>query len=285
MTFSVILRGTVAGLLVWPAAAFSQAFYFEATTTNRAPGIGGGNQEMRVHASIDGANARVEFVESGGNPLFAEGGYMLTNDAGATIYLVDPNEQEFMTFDLDEFFGMAGNLMNAMGGVVDMTVADVSSEQLVQEPGGELLGYATTHYAYRMAYTISLNVLGFARSMRTETTTDVWCTDELTAAGFRIWLRPDRLRTGIEELDELISQQAQMVDCMPLRTVSVSSTQGQGESTSETVVTLLREEPGFDTGVFALPQGYTETSLADRMPADFELPEGVELPEGFPFGR
>ncbi|HMB72242.1 MAG TPA: hypothetical protein VKQ06_01625 [Gammaproteobacteria bacterium] len=284
-TIEFVCRGVACVLLVWPAAAFSQAFYYEATTTNSAPGIGGGNEVMRVNASVDGDNARVEFVESGGNSMFAEGGYLLTNDAGGTIYMVNPAEQEYMTFDLDALFGLAGNLMGAMGGIMEMSFEDVSSEQLTEQPGGELLGYATTHYAWATAYTMTMRVAGFGRSMRTESTTEVWCTDELSAAGFRVWLRPDRMRTGNAELDELMAAPEELTDCMPLRAVTTSSTQGQGESSSETVVTLLREEPGFEAGLFELPAGYTQTSLTDQLPGGFELPEGVELPEGFPFGR
>lgn len=285
MNSTIFFPASIAALLVWPAAGFSQSFYYEATTTNRASGFGGGDQVMRVHAWIDGEKARVEFVESGGNDLFAEGGYLLTEDAGGTVYLVNPAEQEYMTFDLDALFGVLGNVMSAMGGIMEMSFEDVSSEQLAEEPGGELLGYPTTHHVWQTAYTMRMSVAGFGRSMRTEATTEVWCTDELSAAGFRVWLRPDRMRTGNEELDRLFAQSAQMTDCMPLRSMTVSSTQGQGESTTETVVTLLREEPAMVASVFELPADYTETSLADQMPGGFELPAGVELPEGFPFGR
>jgi hypothetical protein len=43
-------------------------------------------------------------------------------------------------------------------------------------------------------------------------------------------------------------------------------------------VTTLREESSFDPELFAVPEGYTETSIMDQ------IPEGVELPEGFSFG-
>ena len=200
------IRGYVIGIglcvaLGWPVVASSQAYYYEADTTNRAPGLGRGGQVMRVSASVDGANARVEFIESDDDSLFAEGGYLLTNDGGGTVYLVNPAEQEYMTFDLDALFGLAGSLMSAMGGVMDMSFEDVTTEQLEQEPGGELLGYPTTHYVYRSAYTMIITVMGFRRTMRTESTTEIWCTDQLSAAGFRVWLRPDRMRTGNEELD------------------------------------------------------------------------------------
>ncbi len=268
----------VIALLASPVPAFS-AVYYEMTTSSESPGFGG-NQEMELHSYIDGDNGRIEFVSSGGNPIYAEGGYMLTRDAGSTIYLVNPAEKTYIALDLDAMLGMAGSMMNAMGGVVEMSFDNVSSENLGEEDGGELLGYPTTRYAFRTAYDMNMKVMGFNRSSHTETTTEVWCTEEVSSSGFNIWLRPDRMRTGNEELDELISQQLQMPDCLPLRIVSVSAADGQrGEARSETIVTTLREESGFEPELFALPADYTETTIMDQ------LPEDVELPQGFPFGN
>jgi hypothetical protein len=235
---------------------------------------------MVMRTYIDGENGRIEFVSTQGNPLYAEGGYMLTHDAGSTIYLVNPAEMTYILLDLDAMLGMAGNMMNAMGGVMEMSFDNVTSENLGQEPGGELLGYPTTRYAWHTAYDMNMKVMGFTRKSHSETTTEVWCTDQLGSAGFNIWLRPDRMRTGNEALDELISQQLQLPECLPLRIVSTSTADGQrGESRSQTVVTTLREEPALDAELFVLPADFTETTLLDQ------LPEGVELPQGFPFGN
>jgi len=269
---------TVFALSGGPVTGFA-AVYYEMTTSSETPGLGG-DQEMVMRTYIDGENGRIEFVSTQGNPLLAEGGYMLTHDAGSTIYLVNPEEKTWIALDLDGMLGMAGNMMNAMGGVVEMSFDNVASEDLGQEPGGELLGYPTTRYAWHTAYDMSIKVMGFNRTSHSETTTEVWCTNELSSAGFNIWLRPDRMRTGNEELDELISQQLQLPECLPLRIVSTSTADGQrGESRSETLVTTLRQEPGFDAGLFALPADYTETTIMDQ------LPEDVELPPGFPFGN
>jgi len=261
-----------------PVTGFA-AVYYEMTTSSESPGPGG-DQEMQMNTYVDGENGRIEFVSTQGNPLFTEGGYMLTHDAGSTIYLVNPAEKTYMQLDLDAILGMAGNMMNAMGGVMEMSFDNVVSENLGQEPGDELLGYPTTRYSFRTAYDMNIKVMGFNRSSHSESTTQVWCTDEVGSSGFNIWLRPDRMRTGNEGLDELISQQLQLPECLPLRIVSISATDGQrGEMRSETVVTTLRQESNFDPEMFALPADYTETTLMDQ------LPEGVELPQGFPFGN
>jgi len=271
-------RVAVFALPGMPVTGFA-AVYYEMTTSTESPGLGG-DQEMQMNTYVDGENGRIEFVSTEGNPLFAEGGYMLTHDAGSTIYLVNPAEMTYMQLDLDAMLGMAGNMMNAMGGVMEMSFDNVVSENLGQEPGDELLGYPTTRYSFRTAYDMNIKVMGFNRSSHSESTTEVWCTDEVGPSGFNIWLRPDRMRTGNEGLDELISQQLQLPECLPLRIVSTSTADGQrGESRSETVVTTLRQEPGFDAGLFTLPADYEETTIMDQ------LPEDVELPQGFPFGN
>lgn len=269
--------GAATALTVFAAPA-SSAIYYEMTTSTSTPGFGG-DMEMDIHSYIDGDSGRIEFVSSDDEVLFAEGGYLLTQDAGGTIYLVNPAEQTYMTFDLDALLGMAGNVMNAMGGIMEMSFENVASENLGEQPGGELLGYPTTLYSFGVAYDMSITVMGFTRTTRTESRTQVWCTHEISAPAFGVWLRPDRMRTGNEDLDALISQQMQMPDCLPLRIVSVSSADGAGETRSETIVTTLREEASFDAGMFVLPADYTETSILDQI----ELPEGVELPEGFSF--
>ena len=265
-----------AAVLACPATA-GAAVYYEMTTETESPAFGG-DEEMVMRSYIDGDNGRIEFVSSDGNPLYAEGGYMLTHDAGGTIYLVNPAEKTYMQFDLDALLGMAGTMMNAMGGVVEMSFDNVSGEQTGEAPGEDLLGYSTTRYSFSSAYEMSMTVMGFKRTTRTNTTTDVWCTDEVSSSGFNLWLRPDRMRTGNEELDALISQQMQMPDCMPLRVVSITTVDGQGgESRSETVVTTMREEPAFDAETFALPADYTETTLMDQIPEDVELPAGFSI--------
>ena len=266
---------------VTPFVGLAQAaVYYEMTTASESSGFGGGNQEMEIHSYIDGDFGRIEFVSSDDETLYAEGAYMLTRDAGGTIYLVNPAERTYMVFDLDALLGMAGNMMNAMGGVMEMSFENVSAEKLGEEPGGELLGYSTMHYTFRTAYDMNIKVMGFNRSSSTQATTEVWCTDEISSPGFDVWLRPDRFRTGNEDLDELISQQMQMPDCMPLRIVSTTSAEGAPNTSSETRVTAVREESSFDPDLFALPADYTETSFLDQI----EMPEGVEFPQGFPFG-
>ena len=44
------------------------------------------------------------------------------------------------TLDLDQLLGVAGAMMEAMGGIVNMEFSGFSSETISEEPGGQILG-------------------------------------------------------------------------------------------------------------------------------------------------
>lgn len=257
---------TIVALLSALVSAVAQAgFYYEATTTTSGDGA---NQTMRVTGWIDGSAARVEFIDGGGRAgLFQEGSYLVTRDAGSTVYLVNPAERSYSPIDLDAIFGFAGAMLDVAGGTVQMEFKDLVNEKLGEEPGESLLGYATTRYEFHTAYTMSVSVLGFGRSTTFDSNVEVWCTDEIDAEGFRVWLQPNRFRTGNADFDGLIEQLYQGIDCLPLRTVASTTNTGSGRdttSTSETLVTTLREE-AVDVAVFDLPADFTEVSFLPQI--------------------
>jgi len=261
----------IAGLVMLAAAPnlAAAAYYYEATTTVEGAGLGG-DQVSAVRAWVDGPNARIEFEQSDASGLFAAGSYLLSNDGGETLHVVDPAEMTIAEVDLAQIFQTIGAVTEATGGVVQMEFSDFTSEQLGQEPGEEILGLPTTRYRFKTGYTMRIGVLGMRRENRSESEHEFHCTDALDAEGFAVWLRPDRFRTGNEDIDKLIEQQFATVDCLPLRNRSVTTmTSGRGNastSTTTTEVTTLREDTAPE-GAFVLPAGYTETSLIPDLSA------------------
>src|SRR5690606_2678508 len=117
----------------------------------------------------------------------------------------------------------------------------------------------TTHYRYRTGYTMNMAILGMRRSSRVDTEQEFWCTRALEDAGFKVWLSPDRYRTGSAELDKIVSTQYRELDCLPLRSRIASVTTGDGPEARTVVtteVTALREESA-PAGTFELPSGFT----------------------------
>jgi hypothetical protein len=265
-----ILTGALVCSLSAPQISLAAAYYFESKSTT-------GNQVMNVHAWIDGPKAKIEFIDGGQMGFFGEGSYMVTSDAGQILYIVNPKEMTYSEMNLDQMLNMAGSVMEAVSGVVKMDFSDFTNEKLAEEPGGDILGYATTRYHYKTGYTMNMTVMGFKRSNRTDNEQEFWCTDEFDADGFSVWLRPDRMRTGNTEMDELIKQQYQNVDCLPLRsrtTATMTGERGRDTTTVTTMeVTMIREESSIPSATFELPSGYTETSLIPEMPDGFSVPD------------
>jgi len=276
------LATAVCSAFAVPQAALAAAYYFESTTTTTGDGLGRNGQVMNVRAWIDGPNAKVEFTEGDQMGFFTEGSYMLTTDGGQIIYLVNPAERTYSEMDIDQMLSMATSIMEAAGGIVKMEFSNLSNERVAEGPGEEILGYPTTRYEYRTGYTMSMGVLGFKRSMRNENQQEIWCTDDFDAdaEGFRVWLSPDRLRTGNPELDELIESQYQGLDCLPLRMRTTSTTtgeRGREQTTSSTMeVTVLREESSIGASAFELPAGFAAVPLLPELPADFAAPGQAE---------
>jgi hypothetical protein len=246
------------------------AYYYEASTA--VEGAGQGQQAGTVSSWVDGRNARVEFTGGGAGPMVPAGSYLISHDGGETLYIVDPKKRTVTEIDLAQMFQMVGSLADATQGLVKIEFSDFSSEKLGEEPGQSILGYPTTHYRFKTGYTMKLGVLGMTRASRSETELELDCTPKLDAAGFNAWLRPDRFRTGNEGIDKMISQQYADLDCLPLRSRSVTKTtdpKGRSTTMTSTVeVTALREDtPPSDA--FVVPADYERTSLADLSgPAD-----------------
>lgn len=263
------------GALVFPGLA-TAGHYYEAVTTSDTGQKKKKQDVMQVRAWVDGEAAKVEFVTGEKEGPFASGSYLVTTDGGETVYLVNPKDETYGSFDMEAMMAAAGQAMNALsqtGGMMKMEFTDVSSEMLSEEAGGSVLGHDTTHYRWKSGYTMRMKMMGFKQENRVDMIQDVWSTDALDARGFGVWMRPDRaLRTGNEEFDKLISSQAATVKGFPLKTVNVSTTTGKKgktmQTTSTTEVTTLREE-SIAASTFGWPDSYTEVEIIPEMPEGY----------------
>lgn len=252
---------SAAALLAAALPASAGIHYRAETTTTPERGKA---QVTRVEAWVEGPRAKVVILESG-QPMLSENQYLLTQDGGQTLYLVDPKERTYTEWDLQAMLSMLGGLVEGMRGIMNLEFSEPSVEKLSEGPGGELLGYPVTHSKHRTTYTTSISVLGMKRQSSTETVQEIWTTGAFGDPGLGVWLRSEPPATGLEELDRLIAAEMDRVAGFPLRTVSVSTTTGQKgkrESTvrTQTVVTELRETSVPD-GSFEIPAGFTRTEM------------------------
>lgn len=260
IAFRIAFVAVVSLTLAFPAAA---GIHYRATTTIDPEQ--GKDQVTQVEAWVDGGFAKILFGESD-QPLMPKGTYLLTRDAGKTLYLVDPKEKTYSRWDLEAMLASLGQIIEGLGGLVDLEFSDPEVATLGSAPGPEILGYPTTHAKFQTAYTVKVKVLGMKRDSRTETIQEVWTTDAFGDPALGIWLRKEPPKTGNEGIDRLIAAEIDRVQGFPLKTVAVATTvggkRGQQTSTSrtETVVTML-EETAVPGSTFELPAGYKETQM------------------------
>ena len=253
--------------LLFAASLASAGHYYESVTEGRTAGQRKGNYQ-KVQAWVEGESARVEFASGENKGWFADGNFLVTTDGGDNVYLINPKDETYASFNLDEMMaglGQAMNMMEEMGGMVKMEVTDTTGEKLLEEPGGNLMAHPTTHYRYQSGYTMKLNMMGIKQQTRNDTLMDIWSTDELESRGFGIWLKPGRqMKTGNEGLDKMMAQHFENIQGFPLKMVmEVTSTNKKGKKQTATTtmeVTVLREE-SVAGDKFEWPDHYTETEI------------------------
>lgn len=219
---------------------------------------------MVMNALAEGDQARMEFVETK-NPMFPKGTYMLVNAKGE-MTIVNPEKQTYSKLDLAAMMEGAGGAMDAMAKAgFKMEFKDPKVEKLLEEPGGEIVGFPTTHYRWHTTYTMIMRmpVMG-DRKTPVDSVEDIWTT---TAIG----LPPQTVKAfqGMGQ-SQLSGEMKKMVDAakvkmtgFQLKRVMVSASQGgkgAQATTTTTEVTKLRKAE-IPASKFVIPAGYTETDV------------------------
>lgn len=246
-------------LLAW-AAPLQAGIYYESVTTGERP-----RDTVRVKGWVEGAGAKIEFGDGMDRSLLPKGSYLVTKDGGRTLFLVNPEEETYSRWDLEAVLQTFGQVMEAMGPMMDISIDDPQVELVGREPGGTLVGLPTTLYRYRTSYDFNIKVMGMKRGNHIEMDQQIWATDAVDASGLGVWLRADR-PTGFEGLDELLHAEMEKVQGFPLKTVTVTTTTNKKGKKADTTrstmeVTVLDRNRDIPASTFEVPAGYQETEM------------------------
>ncbi len=217
---------------------------------------------------VEGDLGKVLFDQKDKNNPMANGNYLLTQDGGATVYLVNPEEKTYAPFSIAQALSVVSSLSQATGGMISITFSDGYGEILGDEPGESMLGYTTQKVKLRHGFTLttSMKMLGRKTVNQMATQTETWVAPDLKDAALNLWLRKGPPETGDAELDTVLRSAMIPLDGFPLKTISTTTTtdkKGKEKvDQTEITVTLLREET-VPASIFELPSGYREISLMD----------------------
>jgi hypothetical protein len=263
IAIALVLAGTLAPL----HAALAESFYYEARTTDQ---IEGGKERSHnlVKGWVDGASAKVEFQDQKGT-MFKPGSYLLTKDGGHTLYLVDPKEKAYAKWDLEAMFASTFAMLESTGPLLHFEISNPTSKKLGEDDGGSVLGFPTRHYEWQSSYDMKMAVIGIKRQYHVDQMQEFWSTEQIGDQGFKVWLRPDRNRTGNSGFDQLIETEMAKAKGFPLKSITKSKmTTGKGKEQNSILtmeVTTLRKEP-VAAATFELPAGYEERPFLPGMP-------------------
>lgn len=229
---------------------------------------GDGNEQaaqanMTVKGLVEGAKARVEFINSS-NPMMPSGAYVLSQNGGKTMYMVNPEQRAYSKWDMEAMMGFAGGAMQMMG--IKFTQPKI--EKIADEKGPALLGYPTRYYRFRTSYTMSMNFMGMRRSTETVQDEEIWSTDRLNDAGFNMWLNQKPQKTGNPELDKLIEAELSKAQGFPLKRITTTmqkESDGKTETSKMTFEVTSLAKKDVPPSTFELPKGYTEQPMFPGM--------------------
>ncbi len=253
----VVFLAAIAASPAWAGIEFTMV-------TKSEGGRGAGMGDMVIVAQAEGGQARTEFSETK-NPMFAKGTYMLVNAKGE-MTIVNPEKRTYSKLDLAammEGASGAGDAMAKLG--FKMEFENPKVEKLLEEPGGDILGYPTTHYRWHTTYTMVMHMPKPMkdRSSAADSVEDVWTT---TAIGL-----PAQTVKAFEgmgqgqlmgEIKKIVEAAKAKMTGFALKRVVVSTSPGGkgGTQTTTTEVTKLRKAD-IPASTFVIPADYTETDL------------------------
>lgn len=246
----------------------------------KSTGKATGNKEtvtMRGRGTYAGDDAKIEILEAasstGGSQAFGgKGTYFIVKGGGKEMFLVNPAEKSYMTWDMKTMFAGVGKAMNAVGGLMKMEMSDIKIEAEDMGAGPTLHGHPTRHIRMVQNYTMSTRVFGRTSKNRSETTTDYYIAPTLRIANPFV-ANSDQMAM-ISQLDmfnnpdykrQMEAANAKMPKTgIPLRTeTKIVSTDDKGkQETSSSVMEMVNfKAANIPASAFAIPADYTRLEM------------------------
>lgn len=217
----------------------------------------GNTADMVGLAKVEGANFRLEVAEGDG-VIFKNNSIVLSGDGGKTLMILDPNKKEYYRLSIEETFSAMSSMLKNMGGMFEMSIDNQKVDVKSLGAGETIEGYSTNKYQVNTSYTLNLKTMGMNMSQQVRSETTTWATDELDS-DLAAFVQYRTFRTGMEDLDKLISQNVDAVKGFPLKAITKSEITARGRTnTSTTTMTVT---------------GVETTNVAD---SEFEIPAGYK---------
>jgi hypothetical protein len=217
-------------------------------------------------AEVEGKNLRFD-VEHGDGAVFTDSSFVVSTNGGRTLSVVDPSSKTYFEISLDQLSGGISTMMQSMGGMMKMTVANPKVSVRDLGNGDKIEGYDTQRKAIDASYDMNIEMMGQKMAMNMSMSTESWMTSQipLDSASF---LQTGELHTGIPEIDKLLALQAKSLNGFPLKQVTMIHINQMGQQMDIKTTTNVSgiEKKTIAASQFVVPAGYTKTdSPIDKM--------------------
>jgi hypothetical protein len=255
------------------SALGAQGFSYDITSTSthadRKTGRDTTVTVMNAHGQFEKGMSRLDVTQSmarGG--VMGMGTYIITNGTTHTTTFVDPAKKQYMEFDVAELTKEAGELTQALGGMMKIEVTDVHASMESLGAGEKLEGYSTLKYRLTTNYTMNMSIMGHDSHTPTHTVADIWIAPDLDPI-MNPQGRPDLSKvvtaTGMMAplTTAIIKAYANVKPGLMLKRVS-TSTSGEGDkvrTSSMTTVVSNVKKGSIPASVFEVPAGYTKVEM------------------------
>ncbi len=246
----------------------------------KSTGKATGNKEqvtMRGRGTYAGDDAKLEILEAssstGGQDAFGgKGTYFIVKDGGQVMYLVDPNQKQYMKWDMMAMLSGMSKVVNAVGGLVKMQMSDVKIDAQDLGSGETVQGFPTKHIRMTQNYTMSASMFGHKSVSKNETTIDYYFAPSLRIAN--PFVSNSQQMAAMSQFDmfnnpdyksQMAAAQAKLPkNGVPLKTVTTNVTtddKGKQQTTTTVMEMVNFKATSVPSSAFAIPSGYTEIQM------------------------
>lgn len=157
--------------------------------------------------TVDGKKVRLDYLGAESEKTETTP-YLLTLDGGKDWVLGDQKDNAFYCakVDMKDFFRDLGEIVSNIDSLVNPKFSDMKVEVLVEEPGPEILGYASTHLRIQTTAKVKASVLFKKFEYGMTKVDDIWYTKEReTHPAKQRWIEA-LTHSGYKQLDQLSSE-------------------------------------------------------------------------------
>jgi hypothetical protein len=267
----LVAAAAVVPLLLLAAAPGTEpglTYEFRSVATQGEGDAGRTIASVTGRAQVVGGQARIDLTDATGpNPFTRKGTYVVVGADGRML-MVSPEEKQYYAFNMEQMLAGLGSAMNAMGGLMKMTMTDVKVDVQDLGAGGKMHGYDTRHLRMTQSYTMTISIMGRKQVTSASDTMETWVAPALkdvvnpflrmgNAAGALDFGNPDYRR-------QMQAANAKLAVGLPLKSVTRSvakDEKGKEQRTSVTVEVTTLARGDVAAAAFAVPAGYQEVQM------------------------